>query len=271
MASVISLVGLIVSNGKLKIDYFNYAQHRREEIEKLEVEKPISLKHNSNSLKAKIVQKIIRQPIIGPLLATASYIKYQFNWPTYVFHHKSKNIAYIRISKSGCTSIQSVFLSDQFGSDLVNNMSEYQINMMGLDFIKPQLTEGYECFTVVRDPIDRIISCYNDKVLKTNKEFHYYQDYLFGIIKEDMLFHDFLKTIDRIPDRIKDMHFRPQHCFTKPIKLLKVFRLGRDNDHLNQFLNRFDMSMTHIHKTPFKKITRKDLSLDSVALIKKNI
>lgn len=63
-------------------------------------------------------------------------------------------------------------------------------------------------FAFVRNPFDRIVSLYKNKVLH---EDHVITRKYFGLIYPCMPFPDFVRVIGRIPDRLADVHFRSQY------------------------------------------------------------
>lgn len=73
----------------------------------------------------------------------------------------------------------------------------------------------YFRFGFVRNPLDRLLSCYAQKIV-------YYQRQLgmpsllwrYGnMFDKDMSFAEFVTAVARIPDRLSDIHFRSQHTF----------------------------------------------------------
>ena len=73
----------------------------------------------------------------------------------------------------------------------------------------------YFRFAFVRHPLDRLLSCYTQKVA------YYGQNpdlpfvfWMFGKrFARDMTFTDFVHAVAKIPDAVSDPHFRSQHCF----------------------------------------------------------
>ncbi len=76
---------------------------------------------------------------------------------------------------------------------------------------------GYFRFAIVRNPLDRLLSCYAQKIVQFRQEalrdrplvFWKYGDRF----HRDMTFADFIETVAQIPDAVSDPHFRSQHHF----------------------------------------------------------
>jgi hypothetical protein len=79
---------------------------------------------------------------------------------------------------------------------------------------------SYRSFAVVRNPYDRIVSCYFDKIVGAGSNpgpsagFVRYNQLLGKqIFRNDMGFLEFIRVISRIPDFAADAHFRCQRTF----------------------------------------------------------
>jgi len=74
---------------------------------------------------------------------------------------------------------------------------------------------GFDGFGFVRNPLDRLYSCYAQKFVLYGRmrnmplEFWRYGD----AFHADMTFEEFVRAVAGIPDRIADIHFRSQHRF----------------------------------------------------------
>lgn len=73
----------------------------------------------------------------------------------------------------------------------------------------------YFRFGFVRNPLDRLLSCYAQKIVYYERElgmppllWRYGKAF-----NKDMTFAEFVEAVARIPDRVSDIHFRSQHTF----------------------------------------------------------
>jgi len=74
-------------------------------------------------------------------------------------------------------------------------------------------------FSFVRNPYDRIVSCYKDKV-RSKKETKNNLVFNEGVwknfplkIKKTNKFNEFMRVIKSVPDKKSEEHFKSQHCF----------------------------------------------------------
>lgn len=268
-ASWFSLIRTILKNGTLSIPSYDYQKFQQSELGKLNSlilpDKPDG-GHKKRILSP--AKSLLPLPGIGPLIAFTSYYRAQKRWPTYIYHWPEKKLAYVRISKSACTSVQAALLQAQHADLDVNQLNVNQINYLGMRYIKQVLSPGYTCFTVVRDPVDRLISCYYDQCTQLEKGFYYFQDYLFGIIKPNLPIGRFLAIINEIPDFLKDIHFRPQSSFLKNLPDVKVFKLEEDQAALKTFLESYGLSLKHLNYNPRKKLKAGELGPASKKLLR---
>ena len=261
-----SLIKLILKHGSFTISSHNYEAFKQAELEKIghlvEVDK------SAKKVSLGLAKFLLPIPVIGPSISLASYYRTQKRWPTYIYHWPEKKLAYVRISKSACTSLQAAILQGQHSNIDVNQLNLNQIHYLGMKYLQPKLLSGYTCFTVVRNPADRLISCYYNKCLRSQRDFHYFQDYLFRIITPHLSIGQFVERITEIPDFVKDMHFRPQSCFLEGLSGIKIFKLEEDYTELEAFLDSYDLSLRHLYKNTTKKLTINDLATDTKDMIK---
>lgn len=78
---------------------------------------------------------------------------------------------------------------------------------------------SYKKFAFVRNPYDRLVSCFVSKISQTRKTDRFMVNGVdrhflkYGVFEGDMSFDEFAQEVVRIPDSIADPHFRSQHLF----------------------------------------------------------
>lgn len=128
---------------------------------------------------------------------------------------------------------------------------------------------GYRTFTVVRNPWDRLVSCFKDKIqgdlndrrygprVQVHEGFDRYNKVLRRqIFRPDMTFEQFVRAVVRIPDAIADEHIRSQYkMFSRPgggllvERILKFEHLGEDMTDLLRELGADAFNVDHMHKS----------------------
>lgn len=110
---------------------------------------------------------------------------------------------------------------------------------------------GHTGFSVVRNPLARLVSVYREIFEKESPYPFIYQNYLGGILPKNLSFESFVMRISEIPDYLKDQHFTPQHQFLKPYQRMghdiKIFKL-EDSIPLQNFLSNIGMELPHLNK-----------------------
>lgn len=88
---------------------------------------------------------------------------------------------------------------------------------------------GYERFTFVRNPFDRLVSCYRQKIITESASAHQaplFRDYFFAI-PANISFTDFAQRISKIPDALADSHFKSQYALLYRGEELQVDYIGK--------------------------------------------
>lgn len=243
-------IKLILTKGSIWIKPYDYADNSNQlwdtnsEVEKLKI-KP---QHHNRSFK----YKLLYLPFIGPLVSIISQLRTQRKSLQHVYKLPSQKLTYIRIPKNASISILAAFLQNHYPALDIAKLSSSQINEMANEFLTPIRSLNLECFALVRNPYERLLSCYFDQMTKKQSRF-YFNDYLFSLLKEDMTFQEFVMCIKDIPDILKDPHFKPQHYFLKGLKNVKTFKIETDIKDLDEMLIKQTLSLG-IHNKNNKSI-----------------
>lgn len=124
-----------------------------------------------------------------------------------------KKLIYLEMPKVANCSIKASMLKREFKDD-------YSVQKESLKYTVHCLDHNYDDFykfTFVRNPFERLVSCYESKYHKDRQmmgeviEELEYNHYLFGLLRKDKGFTNFLCRIFFIPDPYKDHHFKPQY------------------------------------------------------------
>ena len=180
--------------------------------------------------------------------------------------HDNK-IIYILIPKVGCTTIRH-FLSLVRGKEWVideNNEAHPVWIGSGPGFDEVSLKDfkdypDYFKFAFVRNPLDRLVSCYFEKVVKvqTMPDNSGVEDGMYKCFRvypydfRTMSFSDFASFVFSLPLANMDVHFRPQYTFL-PEDLNTLDFIGRF-ENFNQDLNiiKEKLNISHEHKHLYK-------------------
>lgn len=134
------------------------------------------------------------------------------------------NAVYVEIPKVGCTSLKVAFAQllgiplDSFGGN--PHLAVFPAIPHDPEVDGP-LFPGLFSFAFVRNPWDRLVSCYRDKIAGEVDGFTYFNirpgvaDCLahYNQFTAGMSFSDFVECVALIPDRDADAHFRSQYTF----------------------------------------------------------
>lgn len=165
---------------------------------------------------------------------------------------------YFPVPKAACTSLKQVI------ADLCGLEQKFDPNFIDFEWVSGQrLNEfpDYFRFTVVRNPWDRLASCYGNKIKSANNPFpstfdRYNQVLQVKIFYPEMPFDQFVKRVVLIPDVLSDEHFRSQKrlvCDPKGRLLVhKVAKLENLNEDLTDIFKTLQlpsMKMPHLNQT----------------------
>jgi chondroitin 4-sulfotransferase 11 len=203
-------------------------------------------------MKEKIRDEILNHKriarIIFPIYVFLSYPIKLFIYgagdpPAYFIFKKSKLI-YLVNSKVAQTAI-----TNTCGN---KNKTEYSgIEEKNLGENKDKLSkneEDYYSFTFVRNPFERLYSCYKSKYIadkeRYKKPFLDFDFYLLGYLKKDTGFENFVKRAMRVPHFLADRHFKSQYTLIKEESRLKIDYIGRYesiSDDFKKIQDRFNL------------------------------
>lgn len=212
--------------------------------------------------------------------------------PIEVFYLKEKNTFYPIISKSGCSTIKLYlirlynpkFVSKFPGIHAIDPSNETDAKVLRLYFNNFSKYRAFakdkDIVLVIRNPYERIYSCYLDVKLEKNTMYltpsglHNF----FGINRY-YSFDQFLKKVISLPDYLSDRHFRTQTFYLKKgvdiaVNSIKVILLENFNSEVNNTtnLNKNSISLPDDilnqlkSNTKFKKRFCKDIELYSKEL-----
>lgn len=125
-----------------------------------------------------------------------------------------KRVIYLRNAKVACSSIKAAMYPGDTKDD--NSVHTIVINSgMYKRKLSPEESEYFK-FTYVRNPFERLVSCYEskyhtDKKYDNHKGFLRFDTYLFGYLRKDKGFDNFVRRIVHIPDKCMDPHFQLQY------------------------------------------------------------
>lgn len=128
--------------------------------------------------------------------------------PTCWYMGNHSNIAYLRLAKCACTSIISTLVQEDEEDIHPLAAKKYEItgNISNMKSV-------YK-FTFVRNPFERLVSNYVNKVKNLEKNNYYKQkDYCMGILNDIFDFEEFVRRVTSIPDRWADRHFKQQYSY----------------------------------------------------------
>ncbi len=244
MANLVTLLSLIARQGSLQGPVTDFATIREKQLTGLEDFLPVNI-------------------LIRPTPGTGGFVPQSFRasgaliknaWRSRGGHLQAwgKNLFYVRLPKAANTSCSFAVLKNNFPA-LPNTLTATQLNLITDSWLEREVTSELTHltgFTVVRHPLHRLVSVYRDFFERTDTDF-LYNGYLFGVLPKSISFAEFVHRISQIPDRLKDQHFRPQHCFIEAYRKrkipIRVFKLEQPEE-LQRFLAGYGMQLPHLNR-----------------------
>ena len=135
-----------------------------------------------------------------------------------------KEVVFASVAKSACSSIKtSIYGTPPEGIQIHQHTSHLSHRRI------PKKKSSYFVFAIVRDPYERLASCYRAKFNKADESKFMFSNYLFGYLKNDYSFEEFVRKVSKIPDILCDRHFKAQNKI--------VFASGKKVDFIGKFEN----------------------------------
>lgn len=145
--------------------------------------------------------------------------------PRPIVCHKLK-LLYYPVAKVASSSIRRYIFEHEYShpemaaEEREGAFVSFQFPRIPQKEVPKYVRDGYTTFTVVRNPYERVCSCYRDKILGSVKRGHLHKGFQrynklasIPIFTEEMPFISFLRKIAWIPDFASDAHFRSQVTF----------------------------------------------------------
>ena len=239
-------------NGSLLNPPFDFAEERRKTLSELS-DRHVESKAEQPRAGKKLASWILKHPVGYNLLANLSYVRKSRRMNSMFFVSDDRKLVYVRILKTASTSILKEFLP-LLDSQLKNILlSDEKIDALAFRFVKKRLTrqtQHYKKFALIRDPFQRLVSVYHDLFDPSSDRFSY-QNYCFGILNPNLTFHQFVRTLDIIPDFLKGPHFASQYYIlsqTAGIEDIIWFRLEKDKPAFEDFIANYGMTFIQRNK-----------------------
>lgn len=188
-------------------------------------------------------------------------------------HIPQLNLIYISISKTGISSIRSIFLKKVGATYNKKNYKTIHGKVADIfqyiSIKKVSKQQDTYKFSIVRNPFDRLVSCYKNKIL--DEEYLPIQKGYDSLFYKDMSFEEFAKGVCQLPDMLSDRHFRSQYSYLFYKGELIVDFLGKfeniDED-FDVIKKKYDLGeLPHINKSSTKSNYRDYYTPELVQLV----
>ena len=197
-----------------------------------------------NELQVRTENEIRQKPPYATLMPSEG------TYPSTCIVSPNNRFVYTYIPKVACSSLKmalaphfgmDVNLSDAAKENIFNDLQSFETMHASNWPILPKhamLADhswDYLKFAIVRNPWDRLVSCYKNKILSAGDTNDFYENGVhraliknYGdIFYSSMTFDDFAAAVCDIPDKIAEDHFRSQHPFVTHRGHLMVDRIGK--------------------------------------------
>lgn len=145
---------------------------------------------------------------VRPLRGIYKLCRYSKTVLTQYVVDDARELVYIVVPKTGCSSVKQSF------ADGTESDDQPLHRVVDRKLYRARLTKTqkkYFKFAFVRNPFDRLVSCYVHKI--KGSEHRLRKNYWgFATINREENFESFVKKVARIPDAISDAHFQSQYA-----------------------------------------------------------
>ncbi len=164
-----------------------------------------------------IIKKYLPKKILNFLKRTKGVLDnfYVLIFCDEYFIDKKRKIIFFVVPKNACSSIKTTFSKRKFKDNDSVHSYYYRHSYAGIELearrcVKIRKEErNYFKFAVVRNPFDRLYSCYKNK---TASGIIGFDDYSLGFFfRECKNFNDFVKKVTKLPNFLSDPHFQNQY------------------------------------------------------------
>lgn len=197
-----------------------------------------------NSLQVRTETEIRQKPPYATLTSPTD------SHPSTCIVSSNNRFVYTYIPKVACSSLK-MALAPHFGVDadisaaarenVFNDLQSFEaMHAANWPIIPKHLllsdqTWDYLKFAIVRNPWDRLVSCYKNKILSSGDTNEFYENGVhralvknYGdLFHQSMTFDEFAEAVCNIPDDIAEDHFRSQHTFITHRGQLIVDHIGK--------------------------------------------
>lgn len=150
-------------------------------------------------------------------------------YPRQFYILDAQKLVYLSVPKAACSSIKAA-LAKACGivvtpEDSVHSHPKWHIQAGRLNAAQ----SAYFKFSFVRNPFDRLVSCYRQKIIFVPSPEHptpLYEYYFFSL-PAHISFADFAERVAKIPDPLADSHFKSQYALLYSEDRLQVDYVGK--------------------------------------------
>ena len=146
-------------------------------------------------------------------------------------------LVYLSVPKAACSSIKAA-LAKAGGIVVANNQSVHSHPQMRIQEGRLNAAQsGFYKFSFVRNPFERLVSCYREKIMFIPSPEHpkpLYEYYFFSL-PAHISFAEFAERVAQIPDPLADNHFKSQLALLYSEGELQVDYVGKMEDLNNEW------------------------------------